>query len=99
MLIERHRYDEMTSLYVNQLASARMNDSTAETIRVSFNKNMDSFAKGELEHAKEMLSALWEIINSDGEIEAPSNTPSTVSPSRLCFLLCCVGTLIITYFA
>ena len=57
-----------------------MEDSTTEATRVSFDKKTDSFAEGDLEHATEVLSALWEVVNSDGEIEAPSSTPSIVSP-------------------
>jgi len=60
-----------------------MEDSTTETTRVSFEKKIDSFAEGDLEYATEVLSALWEIVNDDGEIEAPSSTPSIVSPPEL----------------
>jgi hypothetical protein len=56
-----------------------MNDSTTETTRASVEKKIDSFVEEGLEHATEMLSALWEIVNKDGDIKAPSNTSSTVS--------------------
>ena len=70
----------MRSLYVNQLASAWMEDSTTETTRASFDRKIDSFFRGELEHATEMLSNLWEIVNKDGDIQAPSDTSPAVGP-------------------
>jgi len=83
---ERRRYDEIRSLYINQLAFAWKDASTAETTRASVNKKIDSFVEGDLEHATEMLCALWEIANKDGGIGAPSNTPPAVSPFRFCLL-------------
>ena len=88
MLTEGCRYDEMRTLYVNKLASLWMNDST-ETTRTSFNKRIDRFVKGELEHASEMLSALLEIVSRDGDITDPSGASPAVSSFR-----CCAGMLI-----
>ena len=88
MLTDGARYDEIRGLYIDQLASVWMNNSTMETTRASFEKKIDSFAKGELEHATEMLSTLWGIINKDGEIKAPLNTSPAVSLFRACFLPC-----------
>ena len=82
MLTEGHRYDEIRNLYVDQLAFVWMEDSTMEATRISVDKKIDSFAEGDLEYAAEMLSALWEIANKDGDIKAPANTSSTVSPFR-----------------
>ena len=76
---ERHRYDEIRSLYVNQLAFILAQDSTTEETRAGVDEKIDSFYEGDLEHATEALSALWEIVNKDGIIAAPSSTPSTVS--------------------
>ena len=79
MLTGRGRYDEIRSLYIDQLVSVWMNSSTAITTRISFNSKFNSFAKGELGHATEMLSTLWEVINRDEEIKTPSNTSPAVS--------------------
>ena len=79
MLTERRRYDEMRSLYANQLASVWMDDSTTETIRTSVDEKIDSFVKGRLEHASEMLSALLEIVSRDGDIKVPSDASPVVS--------------------
>ena len=51
-----------------------------DAIRIKVEEKLDSFAAGDLEHAAEMLSALWKIANKDGEITAPENTSSDVSP-------------------
>jgi len=86
MPTERRRYDEIRNLYIDRLAYTWMEASTAETTRANVNKRIDSFVEGDLEHATEMLSALWEISNKDGRIGAPSNTPPAVSPFRFCLL-------------
>ena len=82
MLKKRCRYDDVRSLYVDQLAFIWMEDSTTETTRARVDKKIDSFVEGDLEHAAEMLSTLWEIVNKDGDIKAPANASSTVSPFR-----------------
>jgi len=82
MLTDRGRYDEIRSLYIDQLVSVWMNNSTAITTRISLNSKFNSFSKGELGHATEMLSKLWEVINRDGEIKTPLNTSPAVN---LCF--------------
>ena len=97
MLTDRGRYDEIRSLYIDQLASVWITNSTTETTRASFDKKIESFARGELEHATEMLSALWGVINKDGEIKAPSNTSPAVGPLLSHFLPCCAGMLIILH--
>jgi len=79
MLTERHRYDEIRDLYAHQLASVWMEDSTTEETRVRIEEKIDSFYEGDLEHAADVLSALWEILNKDGDITAPSNTSPAVS--------------------
>ena len=79
MLIEGCRYDDLRNLYIEQLASVWMEDSTTETTRASVDKKIDSFVEGDLEHATDLLSALWEIVNKDGDIKAPSNTSPAVS--------------------
>ena len=80
MLTGRGRYDDIRSLYTNQLVSAWMEDSTAEVTRVGVNKKIDDFVEGDLEHATEILSALWDIVSKDSDITVPSNISPTVSP-------------------
>jgi len=52
-----------------------------ETIRTSAGEKINSFIKGDLRHATEIVSALWEIANKDGNISAPSNASPAVSQS------------------
>jgi hypothetical protein len=54
-----------------------MEDSTTETIRASVAKKIDSFVEGDLEHAAEAISALWEIADREGDIK-PSSDPDPV---------------------
>jgi hypothetical protein len=94
MLTAGGRYGEIRSLYIAQLASVWVNSSTTETTTcASFDKKIESFSKGELEHATEMLSALWGIISKDGEIKAPSSISPAVSLSWSCLLPYCTGML------
>jgi len=80
------RYQEIRSLYIQQLAFVWMEDSTTESTRISVNQMIDSFVEGDLDYATEMLSALWEIANKDGDVKAPSNTAPAItkvtSPGR-----------------
>ena len=78
MLTGRPRYDQIRDLYTSQLASVWIGDST-EATRASFDRKIDSFAEGELEHAAEMLSTLWEVVKKPGGITVPSNSPATES--------------------
>ena len=74
MLTGRHRYDQIRDLYAGHLASVWVGDPT-ETTRASFDKKIDSFVKGELEHVTEMLSTFWDVINKSDDITIPSNSP------------------------
>ena len=75
-----HRYAEIKDLYVGQLAHVWVTDSS-ETTRANVEKKIDSYVEGDLQHATEMLSALWKIANKDESITAPSNPVSNVNPS------------------
>lgn len=57
-----------------------------EATGANVDEKVESFAEGDLEHATEILSALWEIANKDGEIKAPENTSPAVSQFRFCLL-------------
>ena len=58
-----------------------------DAIRIKAEETLDSFTEGDLEHAAEMLSALWKIANKDEEIAAPSNSSPDVSPFKFVTLL------------
>lgn len=48
-------------------------------------EKIDSFVKGDLEHALGTVSALWEVANTDGDVQNPSKTAPVVSASWLVF--------------
>lgn len=87
--MERLRYNEIRSLFVNRLDSVWMEDSTTEVTRANVDKKMEE----DLGHATEMLSALWEIANEDDnainkveDTETPPNPSPTVSYFRVCYI-------------
>lgn len=82
-----YSYEEIRNLYVQQLAFIWLEDSTTESTRASVDKKIDSFVEGDLEHGAEIVSALWEIANKDGDIKAPSSIPSMVSCGARSLLL------------
>ena len=64
-----------------------MEASTTETVRISVDKKIDRFVEGDLEHATETLSTLWEIANEEWDVKAPRNTASTVSSSQSVYVI------------
>jgi len=84
MLTGRRRHDEIRNLYIQQLAYIWVQDSTTEATQASVEKKIDSFVEEGHNHATEMLSALWEIVNKDGDIKAPKKTSSAVRQFQLC---------------
>ena len=87
MLTGRSRYEDIKNLYVERLAHIWMEDSTPEEIRISIEEKMDSFAEGDLEHAGEILSALWDVANEDKDEDAKPNAGALmVSPFLFYFL-------------
>ena len=86
VLTERPRYDQIRDLYASQLAFVWIGDST-ETTRAGFDKRIDSFIEGKLEHVAEMFSTVWEVINKPGSITVPSNSPPAKSVPVLPSLL------------
>lgn len=64
-----------------------LEDPTTETTRTSVEKKVCSFVKGELDHAMETLSTLWEIVSKDKDMTAPTSgdtklTVGSFSPFR-----------------
>ena len=89
-LMENCRYDEIRNIYVQQLAYVWVEDSTTAT-GTSIEEKIDAFVQGDLEHAAEMVSELWKIVNGDEDVKAPSNTAPAVSPLRIRFLSCTIS--------
>lgn len=62
-----------------------MEDSTTEATRTSVEKKVCSFVEGDLDHAMEILSTLWDIASKDEDIPTPnSGAPSIVRSSSFC---------------
>ena len=80
--MEKCRCPEIRSLYIQQLAYAWAEDST-EATGTSVQKKMDTFIKGDLEHARDMIPLLWKIVTGDGNVKPPSRTSPAVSLLRI----------------
>ena len=78
-LIGGCRYEEIRCLYVKRLAYIWVEDWTGD-IRTKIENKIDDFIGGDIQHAVEMVSALWKVVNEDGDIESPPSFPVTVGP-------------------
>lgn len=85
LLIKECRYDEIRSLYVEQLAYI-WTEAWTEATCMNIKKKISSFVRGDLEHAAETVSTLWKVINEDDDIKAPSSASSAVSLLWVCIL-------------
>ena len=81
------RYDEVRNLYIQQLAFAWLEDSTAGATRASVNKQIDIVAQGGLAHGREIVFELFKVANEDEDITSPANTSPSVSSSQFYLLL------------
>ena len=80
-------------LYTKQLASLCTEGPATGKIRSSVEKKIKTFAKGDLEHATEMLSKLWGVANTD--VNPPSSdTRYNVRMFQFTILKRCSGVLI-----
>ena len=77
------RYDEIRSLYVEQLAYI-WTEAWTEATCTNIKKKINSFIRGDLERAAETVSTLWKVINEDGDTKAPSSVSPAVSLLRVC---------------
>ena len=80
------RHDEVRNLYVQQLAVAWLEDSTAGATRASVDKQIGIIAQGGLAHGREVVFELFKVANGDGDITSPANTSPSVSFSQFDFL-------------
>ena len=76
-----------------------MDTSTMHTTKARVNKKIDSFVKGDLDYATEVLSTLWEVVNKPGNIKAPWGFTPVVSHFRFYLLPCIIreGSLRLIY--
>ena len=62
-----YRYDEVRTIQVNHLASVRLGVDEGNTKKLcdKIDKKVDAYASGDLGHAAEAMSLLWEISQKD----------------------------------
>lgn len=67
---KRNRYQEVRTAQVNYLASIwfRGDEEPAEGLGKRIDKKVDSYANGELDHAMEAMTLLWELSREDGDL-------------------------------
>ena len=79
------RYSEIADLYAKRLAFIWREGTMTEATRATVQERIGNFAEGDLEYAKDMLSALWEIANEDTSATAPPSPSPGVSLFWLAF--------------
>lgn len=62
------RYSELRELEIRQLARALLPAASASTLR-SLKETIESYTCGKLPHAKHVISALYELMESDESVE------------------------------
>jgi len=81
-----YRYDEVMTLQVNHLASVRFgaDEGNAKNICNRIDKKVDAYASGNLSHAAEAMSLLWEVSQKDRPPgPATRDTNTSVCPAPL----------------
>jgi len=61
--VNLYRYDEVRVTQVDHLASVRFdrNEETTKNLCDKINEKVDAYANGDLRHATEVVSLLWEV--------------------------------------
>ena len=64
------RYDEVRSMQVNHLLSVWLSGGEEESkeLHKKLDERIDSYAAGELEHAAEAISSIWDFARKDGAL-------------------------------
>ena len=73
LLNDSYRYSELVDLHAKNLRSELLS-SDSKDIQERFNKMLKSFSDGEIPHAANAISALFDIIAFDGTSEVPPET-------------------------
>lgn len=68
------QYDELKSIYSQQLAYT-LAEHPSEGFLTNMGGKIESFIKGDIGHATEVVSALWVVLNSDEVIKTPNTPP------------------------
>jgi len=72
-----NRYQEVRTVQVIHLASVwfRGGEESAERLGERIDEKVDSYANGELDHAMEAMTFLWELSRKGDESSVPSPIP------------------------
>ena len=80
------RYDEVRTAQVNHLVSARfgVNEGTTKNLCDKIDEKVDAYASGDLKHAVDTVSLLWEVSRK-GKRQVPTSpfqsTNTSVRPT------------------
>jgi hypothetical protein len=75
-----YRYPELRELELRQLAWRLLSADSNRTLRL-LKKEIKAYTRGKLPHAKDVISALYTLMESDEPVEEPP-LPATVAPNK-----------------
>lgn len=66
------RYNQIRTIQVNHLLNVWLSgdEKRSRAVREELEKKIDSYAAGELEHAVDAMSSIWEISNKEGPVSS-----------------------------
>lgn len=72
------RYSEIRTMQVNHLLNIWLSGSEkhSKAVREGLEQKIDDYAAGELDHAVDAMSSIWEISNEEGTIPFATAPPS-----------------------
>ena len=73
------RYDEVRTAQVDHLASVRfgVDEKITKNLCEKIDEKVDAYANGDLDHAAETMSLLWEVSKKDRHIVPATQTVGT----------------------
>lgn len=80
-----YRYNEVRTMQVNHLAFVRfgVDDEVTKNLCEKIDEKVDAYANGDLSHAAEAVSLLWEASKSRGSSLASQSMSASVCPPPL----------------
>jgi len=79
-LISGCRYDDIRAVCGTRLVYALQNDTAEKTTWTRVCEIIDGHFKGDIEHATEALSSLWDALSQDGYVATPPDVKPPVRP-------------------
>lgn len=80
-----YRYDEVRIAQVNHLASVRfgVDEKITKNLCEMIDEKVDAYANGDLDHAAETMSLLWEVSKDRHIVPAAQTVGTSVRPPPL----------------